>query len=582
MLKVAKDKIPNPFEFDPATSFTPDQIINYYIEDFNYSRFIESPTNVFLMGERGSGKTMALRYHSYEVQCRRAELTKNKIDFKKIGIYLSCKNQLFQKRETDLIEDNVYKVASIYEIFLVSTIARSLVNILGEIEGISDTKLNLELIEDFEYLTGEKLHRKNSFFETLKLFIDKTIRELQDVLNNPESPTPVLKALNFYTFIVPLINYARKFPVFKETHFLFLIDDIQDLSEIQIKLLNSWIAYRDHSDFSFKLSTTKVKERILITSSGGTILEGHDFVTIDMEEPKQNSQSDYGKLARRIIERRLEKFDIGGTPDTFFPENENFKKDIEKCKEKVKQEALKQFGISPDKKKNVQDYVYKYARAEYFRDRSSRANLPPYSGLETIIHISTGVIRNLLLPCFNMYESAISGINESKPKEISPTIQTEIIKEKSQELWATMEKDLSTSITGCSTEQAKWINQLFINLVLLFKERLKEKISEPRAISFTISAYSEAAKKELEPLFRIAREARLLYVRYGSAKDDGKRELYYTPNRLLLPIHGLDVIGQHARISISAKKLIAAAKKNTKIDSKLLTKSPKTLFDEEY
>ncbi len=90
------------------------------------------------------------------------------------------------------------------------------------------------------------------------------------------------------------------------------------------------------------------------------------------------------------------------------------------------------------------------------------------------------------------------------------------------------------------------------------------------------------SKKELEPLFRIAREGRLLYVRYGSAKDDGKREAYYTPNRLLLPINGLDVIGQHARISIPAKDLIAAAKYNKKLSSAIQVKPTKTLFDEEY
>jgi hypothetical protein len=577
----SKNRKDNPFEHDPATSLTPEQIISYYIEDFNYSRFIESPMNVFLIGERGSGKTMALRYHSYEVQKKKADIEQSTYQYEKIGIYVSCKSTLFQKKEADLIDNNAYKVTSIYEIFLVATIAHSFVNVLAKIEELNEPQMNKKLIQDFEYVIGEKLIDNHNFFEAVKLFIDKALRQMQELLNNSEVQLPLLKALNFYTFLEPLINYARKFPLLKNGHFLFLIDDIQDLNDIQIKLLNSWIAYRDHSDFSFKLSTTKVRERLLITASGGTILEGHDFMTIDMEEPKQNSQSDYGKLARRIIKRRLEKFDINVHPDDFFPENESFKKDMARCKEMVTKQALEVFGAGKDKKKSVQDYVYKYARAMYFRERASKANLPPYSGLETIIHLSTGVIRNLLFPCFYMYETCVSDSQE-KPDKVPPKVQTEIIKEKSQELWNFMENDLATSIVGCSTEQAKHIFQLFTNLILLFKERLKQDISEPRAVSFTISGYSEKLREEIEPLIRIAREGRLLYVRYGSAKDDGKRELYYTPNRLLLPINGLDIIGQHARISLPAKEILAAAKQNKKFNSSIVVKSFKTLFDENF
>lgn len=576
-----KFKTDNPFEYDPATCLSADQIIDYYIEDFNYSRFIESPMNVFLIGERGSGKTMALRYHSYEVQKRKREIEQKEFDFDKMGVYVSCKAQLFQKREVDLIDDNTFKAKNISEIFLVSSIAYALLSILENLPETEEAQTNSELIEDFEYYLGETLPRKKNFFQSVKLFLDKQNRHLQDMLNNPETGLPNLKAINFYSFIKPLINFTKRFPCLKNVHYLFLIDDVQDLNDTQIELLNSWIAYRDHSEFSFKLSTTKVKKRTLLTSSGGTILEGHDFVTIDMEEPQQNSQSDYGKLARRILDRRLEKCGILVKCDAFFPENSTFKKDIEHYKEILREKAEQEYGSDPDQRKRISDYVYKYARAEYYKNRSAKANLPPYSGLETIIHLSTGVVRNLLYPCFWMYESAINN-STGKLLQIQPAIQTEIIKEKSQALWNFMEREMANSVINCSTEQAKQIFQLFSNLVLMFKERLSQDISEPRAISFTISGYSDLAKQELEPLFRIAREGRLMYIRYGSAKDDGNREAYYTPNRLLLPIHGLDPIGQHARVSLSAKDLIAAAKNNRKINSAVEVKSVKTLFDEEF
>ena len=51
----------------------------------------------------------------------------------------------------------------------------------------------------------------------------------------------------------------------------------------------------------------------------------------------------------------------------------------------------------------------------------------------------------------------------------------------------------------------------------------------------------------------------MLYFRSGPAKDDGKRETFYVPNRMLWPIRGLDVVGQHARASLKARDIWAAA-----------------------
>ena len=53
-------RLTNPFEYEAENEPSTNAIIDYYIEDYNYSRFIRSKRNVFLVGERGCGKTMAL------------------------------------------------------------------------------------------------------------------------------------------------------------------------------------------------------------------------------------------------------------------------------------------------------------------------------------------------------------------------------------------------------------------------------------------------------------------------------------------------------------------------------------------
>ncbi len=230
--------------------------------------------------------------------------------------------------------------------------------------------------------------------------------------------------------------------------------------------------------------------------------------------------------------------------------------------------------------------MYKYARAEYFRGRSSKANLPQYSGWETIVHLSTGVVRNLLQPCYWMFDKEVSKLNDDNLNSttianIRPSYQDEVIKEQSNQLWNKIENDLFNNIDNCSTKQGVEIKNLFEQITLLFKDRLlNENSSEPRAITFSISAWSDLTQEQTDEIndwIRISREALILYDRKSAAKELGEKETIYIPNRLLFPSRGLDVIGQHSRVSIRAKELYDAATKNKKINSKEVTQQ--TLFD---
>jgi hypothetical protein len=102
--------------------------------------------------------------------------------------------------------------------------------------------------------------------------------------------------------------------------------------------------------------------------------------------------------------------------------------------------------------------------------------------------------------------------------------------------------------------------------MILFKRRLLEHKSEPRAIVFSISQMKqEDIYIKLSELLDIARKAQLLYIRIGNAKDLGKQERYYVPNRLLFPSRGLDPHGQYSRISLKVTDLWNAAENNTLI-----------------
>ena len=176
-----------------------------------------------------------------------------------------------------------------------------------------------------------------------------------------------------------------------------------------------------------------------------------------------------------------------------------------------------------------------------------------------------------------MYDKAISSHRsttmtddrkKTKLMEIPSSIQNDILVDRSKRKWEWIRNGLDNSIEGCSTAQAKKIYQLFDNLAIHFKERLLQDISEPRAIAFTISETNHPKYDELIELLHIARKAQILFTYTSSSKDLGKRETYFVPNRILWPERGLDPVGQHARVSIKAGILWAAANKNSKIPIK--------------
>lgn len=555
----------NPFEYEAANNLSPEDIIDYYIEDFNFSRFIQSTKNIFLIGERGSGKTMALLYNSFPIQYEIQKKT-GKVSFEKLGIHIPCNTPLFMKKEYLLIPDD-YKKAIICEHYLVLSILYSVASTLNEIEEIvSETNnINEKLYDEIEYVWDVQLDRTSkTFYNAIMKFVNREAITTQRKINAFDSDSFYENALSFSSSVLPFLQMMREINLMSETHFLLMIDDAHDMNEYQIKALNSWIAYRDHSLFSFKVATVKVDRPTRITSTGGSILEGHDFITVDMEQAYQNEETDFYKLSKQIIEKRLQRIGVSSTAEEFFPMNSSMTKDLEECREVAKKIGVEKYG--EEKTKPVSDYVYKYQRAIYFRNRSDKANKPPYSGFETIVDISTGVVRNLLDPCYWMYDSVMN-TEKSNIKLIVPKIQTNIIIERSQRMWDTLQSGLDKVVNNCNSDDAKRILNLFQNLMALFSQRLKMDISEPRAIVFSISQIDTFPDKykSIISLLKIAQRAQYLYTRMGVGKEKGKQETYYVPNRLLFPFYGLDPHGQYARVSLKTTDLYNAAFHNQSI-----------------
>lgn len=556
---------PNPFEYAGANDLPRDRVIDYYIEDFNYSRFIVSKRNVLLVGERGCGKSMTLIYNSWPLQRLKAQREDKAPDLRFIGVYVPCNTPLIHKHDHELLNSVYASVVSEHHLVLslVYAFAETLNDIPDLLEGVDEAPLRerIEFIFDASLPTGIPL------FQAIMDFAQRENLRTQQAMNDRASLDARFDgSLSFSSAVVPLLGVATTLPRLSSSHFMFLVDDAQDLNEDQMRSLSSWIAYRDHSLFSFKVAIANLSKAKIRTASGGAILEGHDYLRLDMAQPFQNEVSDFGRLAQQLIARRLDRFEIQASPDEFFPMSEQLQRDLAESEAAVRRKAEEIYG---DDSRRIADYVYKYKRAHYFRNRPSKANRPEYSGFPTVVFLSTGVIRNLLSPCYWMFDKLVSLRSESSDTEpiqqIPPTIQSEIILARSQRLWDWLAEGIDQNIVGCTRDDAVHCHQLLDRLAEHFRDRLLNHKSEPRANSFTISGPRGALMEKVLGLTEILREAQLLYVRSGVAKERGAREWYYVPNRLLWAARGLDPHGQHARVSIPAAVLWAAAERNKPI-----------------
>lgn len=546
----------NPFAYDAASNLDDETVLAYYVDDHSFGRLLRSKRNVFLIGERGSGKTMTLLYNTLRIQRLRAQQRNEELSLDLIGVLIPCNTPLTHRREDELL--NPYHARLISEHILALAITFEIVSALEAIEEVLEGH-DAAIRDELEFVLGLDLP-PGPLCRALKLAIQREVVQVQREINMQAENDFLASARSFASLVLPLISTLQSVPALSRSHFMLMLDDAHDLNRHQIAALNSWIAYRDRTSFSFKVATAKVGRPGLTTGTGGTILEGHDFITIDLEGPYHNDESNFGKLARDIVAKRLSRINIHVTPEEFFPENPDFRSDLNAAEEVVRARAHEVYPNGTAKQ--INDYVYKYKRPEYFRQRSRRANLPPYSGFQTLVFLSTGVARNLLEPCSWMYDDALSALEtqglERVVSQINPRIQSDRILDRSREAWRRM-KELHISIEGCSFETGQRIYNLFDALAVFFKERLLHHPSEPGAISFAVSQRTPEVMEELLSLLRIAQKAQLLYEREGSAKDDGRRETYYVPNRMLWPIRGLDPYGQHARASIKASELIAAS-----------------------
>lgn len=433
-----------------------------FVDVFEDFTSIPQQGHVFLNGPRGSGKSMMFRFLLPDCQLI-DKVAKHYNELPFYSIHIPIKLTSINNPEYELIKDYGNSIFNEH----VMTVYFS------ELIFDSFTKLNFSKVDDKDSLVDEiKSFYKNKFLRRLKqcggkepevefnpsspkeafmlikeicsdIFVEANQflkRNVQN-LKYPGQFTPIQyngALCDYLTFLYPILKDLKELSLFPNKPFFLLVDDADNLTEMQVIVLNTWVSYRTNSEVSLKIST-QLNYPTYNTINGTNIDSPHDYYDINILTVYSSSKDIYNKRIRQIVERRLNYFFEGKgltiSPDEFFPSDEEQDKRIDEVKKKIKEDFEKGEGRGF----RANDDVQRYAIPNYIRSLKGNAKSGStfkYAGFDMLVSISSGVVRDFLTPASKMYNSQFRDIkikeSGSVPSDvhfISPSIQNAEIRE---------------------------------------------------------------------------------------------------------------------------------------------------------
>ncbi len=286
---------------------------------------------VFLIGGRGTGKTMVLKFLSLEMQLKyfientlkqsksMEKLTTSEmmsfLDTQKfIGIYLR-----FRTTEYDSLKGDIKQFFKPYlsikiagEIFKILLIFKS--------SGLISNKQEIKIVEYF--LRQIKEPRRTidfNFNEVLKFIGNNILSKFETIFekNSYYSIDEIKVCCN-----IPIVvskNIIFSFPdfIFSELDFLeeknlfILLDELEYLNDYQKRCIGQLIKDSDETSVIFKVGSRYMPEELPVGESSEVLQDPHDFREINITDALNAAHSgkkvDYNKLIKNILNKRLSK-----------------------------------------------------------------------------------------------------------------------------------------------------------------------------------------------------------------------------------------------------------------------------------
>lgn len=371
-----KDTYNNPFSGSNAVMLDDTSILNYWCDPFNYRLFTDitekdiysSPMNLVFMGGRNTGKTMFLRYWSFQVQFQLANqkkitsssnLLNHFLELGGIGIYLRIDGPSLRSFTGYGISDEKWNAIFIQYFELL--IARKYLEVIEVLINKGEINENLFISKSLPIIV--KLFRLNEIksLGEVVVHVEKLISEIDEYRGSVPFYNTEFKPQNGFgsrtlSFGIPKILESTIPEFNKKIKFVILLDEYENFSEIQQRIINTLLRFTD-SEIMFRIGMRlKGFRTFKMISQDDFIKEGREYQKIVLEELLLKAKG-YNEFLKEVAKKRLNNVNIfrefGRTDITEFL---GLSEDLEA-------EAIELVAKNPNK------------HFDYFKEHLAKANL---------------------------------------------------------------------------------------------------------------------------------------------------------------------------------------------------------------
>lgn len=538
----------SPFEYTSPEALTAQDIIDLFVPYSGEYYNIPNVGHTFINGPRGSGKSMIFRYMEPDCQSIVQQKIIKELDY--LAIHIPIKEGQLDKTDLSLLKGK-HGEALLNEHFMVINFAVKIFECLSNVK-FEESENNQKAIENYfknsfipalensywpkKYL-ADNLTSINDYFKRIKEICSELNREftrdlITQIFRAEGNHIPYSGPLClFMGFLFDLLKSLKELPFMPSGPIYLMIDDADNLNEIQTKTLNTWVSLRTSKVLSFKIST-QLRYKTYKTVNNSRIDTPHDYSEINISDIYTTKKGLYRDRVKDAIERRLKKYNDGEEikAESYFPSDDKQEKEINKLFEKYKTE-------NGGEKKGY-DFAYRYARADFIKRLVGNRNHYSYAGFDSLVNISSGVMRHFIDFSHRMYTTQLSK-QSTNIKVISSSVQDDQIKEYSkwflEENFAKMREDSENSQQ--ESNDFNKLRNLIEALGQTFHLILVSDAKERRVFSF---ALQDDPSDELKRILKLGVE--LGYFQkslIGNKMGTGQAQLYIL-NRLLAPYFKLD------------------------------------------
>lgn len=586
----------NPFSVKTPENLSANELVDLFVP---YPEFenLQVGGHQFLHGHRGSGKSMMLRMMSPDSQMLWRGCQFDQLPY--FGVYLSIKATELSSPEYSRIE-SAPNGTVITEHILTTKLLSALFSSF-KLHCVEHVKKNnnddcffdvvdRSVISKLRYAgwSGKFIkdkfapaERVNQVYDFLIEMIDEihssTVQYIKRCSYETTGSSYQGVLLGFQDVLLPIIKSFTNSNIIPKAPVYFLLDDADNLTLQQTKILNSWVSYRTTDYVSLKIST-QLNYKTYKTTSNIKIESPHDFSAINFTAVQTGSIKErYPQLISEIVSKRLSKYGCTTIdPYLFFPEDESQKDAIIKIGEELK----KKWAEGDSGAYRAGDDAYRYARPEYIRrlsGASKQGSTYRYAGFEQLVHVSSGIIRFFLEPAARMFTEELLRCGGGIVEKISPAIQDQELRNQANQLLLQEFDDLLNEDGEADQESIEEelndivrLRNIVQGVGALFRSYIMDESGTQRRV-FSFSISGEVSPK-LKKILKLGVSHGYFYLGSIGSKNGAGRVTLYVLTRRLAPAFSLDPMGFSGYLTVTNSLLLEISEKPSAVINRIRTR----------